>query len=133
MDAELHSRAVALLTKAEQWVQTEAARIAETEATRWARNQLRGLIDEINQSGGPIGISASLAGNTPPPTGFDVEETASGFTVQASVEIPDEWLGELVKIENAMSIGEGDGDFLDRVRRCVDAGSQPSARGEGGL
>lgn len=123
MDAELHSRAVALLTKMDEWVQTEGARIAEVEAERWARNQLSGLIDELNQSGASIGVTASLTGNAPPATGFDVEETASGFTIHASVEIPAEWMDELVKIENAMGIGEGEGDLLDRARRCVDASS----------
>lgn len=123
MDAKLHGRAVALLAKMEERVQTEGARIAEIEGERWARNQLSELIDEFNQSGASTGVSASLAGNTPPPTGFDLEETASGFTGHASVEIPDEWMDELVKIENAMGIKEGDGDPLDRVRRCVDAGS----------
>lgn len=123
MDAELHNRAVALLTKVENRVQAEGARIVEIEAERRARNQLSGLIDELNQSDTPTGVSASLAGNAPPPTGFDVEETAGGFTVHASVEIPDEWVDELVKIESAMGIGEGDGNLLDRARRCVKAGS----------
>lgn len=123
MDAKLHNRAVALLAKMEERVQTEGVRIAEIEAERWARNQLSEMIDEFNQSGASIGVSASLAGSTPPPTGFDMEETASGFTGHISVEIPDEWVVELVKIEDALGIGEGDGDLLDRTRRCVDASS----------
>ena len=123
MDAELHSRAVALLTKMEEWMQTEGAWIAETDAEHRARNQSSRLIDEFNQGGASIGVSAFLAGNATRPTGLDAEETASGFTIHASVEIPAEWMDELVKIENAMGIGEGEGDLLDRARRCVDASS----------
>lgn len=82
MDTELHSRAVALLTEMEEWVQPEGAWIAEMDAEWW-----------------------------------------SGFTGHVPVEIPDEWVVELVKIEDAMGIGEGDGDLFDRARRCVDASS----------